>query len=176
MPEPIRGLQLANNITELTVIAPLKRGKADQLRGILEKRMSAYKQGIMKSPIEQIQTIHYARWVILAGGDLLLFTSNYDGDLGGYLEDFAERDEVALNLIFGFCDGWPGARPVGPFIEYVKKYQLSASFYYGAYAKYTVKEVKRALYWKQQTEKFLRGGLNEAQYRQTLAAPTPWPL
>ena len=175
MPDPI-GVQLANNVTELTVIVPLKRGKVDQLRGILEGRMNAYRQGKIKSPIEQIQTIHYARWVIIAGGELLLFTSNFDGDLGGYLEDFAERDEAALNLIFGFCEGWPGTRPAGPFIEYVKKYQLRASFYYGAYAKYTVKEVKRALYWKQQTEEFLRGGLTEAQYRQTLAAPTPWPL
>ncbi|MBI3780814.1 MAG: hypothetical protein HY278_07145 [candidate division NC10 bacterium] len=175
MSDPM-GIQLANNVTELTVVAPLKHGKADQLRDILDKRMSAYKQGILKSPIEQIETIHYARWVIIAGDQLLLFTSNYDGDLGDYLEDFAERDEQALNGIFGFCDGWPGARPVGPMIEYVKKYQLSASFYYGAYAKYTVKEVKRALYWKQQAENFLRGGLNEAQYRQALAAPTPWPL
>lgn len=175
MPDPI-GIQLANNISELTVIAPLKHGKADQLRGILEGRMRAYKQGTIKSPIEQIQTIHYARWVIIAGGELLLFTSNFDGDLGGYLEDFAERDELALNSIFGFCEGWPGVRPVGPFIEYVKKYQLSASFYYGAYAKYTVKEVKRALYWKQATEQFLRGDLDEVKFRQALAAPTPWPL
>jgi hypothetical protein len=174
MPEPNQGIQLKNNVTELTAIAPLVPGGADKLRAIFEGRKKDERAG-NKSVIERIQTIHYARWVIIDGGERLLFTSNFDGPLEDYLEDFSERDELPLNLIFGQCIGWPGARPVGPFIKYVREHQVPAAYYYGAYARYTVKEVQRALYWKQVTEKFLSGTLNQEQFRQALALPTQWP-
>jgi hypothetical protein len=154
MPEPPKGIQLANNVTELTAIAPLKPGGADTLRQIFAGRKRAEAMGA-HSPIEQIESIHYARWVILDGGTRLLFTSNFDGNLEDYLAEFAERDEGPINLIFGSCEGWPGARPVGPFIQYVRDHMVPAEYYYSAYPKHTVKEVKRALYWKQETEEVI---------------------
>ncbi|MCS6288019.1 MAG: hypothetical protein H8K10_03465 [Nitrospira sp.] len=160
MAEPKNGLQLANNVTELTAVAPLVSGGAERLRAIFAKRKADEAKG-ERSPIEQIETIHYARWVILDGGARLLFTSNFDGDLDGYLTEFAERDEGPLNLIFGFCEGWPGARPADSFIRYVRKYMVPAEYYYGAYPKHTVKEIKRALYWKETTDEFVRTLLPE---------------
>lgn len=156
MPDTKKGIQLANNVTELTAIAPLVPGGADRLRAFFTKRRRD-DEGGEPSPIEQIETIHYARWVIIDGGTRLLFTSNFDGDIEGYLSEFAERDEGPLNAIFGFCDGWPGARPVASFIEYVRKHMVPAEYYYGAYPKNTVKEIKRALYWYEKTEGFIRG-------------------
>jgi hypothetical protein len=160
MPEVIKGIQLRNNVTELTAIAPLKPGGADLLRMIFAGRKAAEAKG-ESSPIEQIESIHYARWVILDGGTRLLFTSNFDGDLEGYLSEFAERDEGPLNLIFGNCVGWPGARPVGPFIQYVRDHMIAAEYYYSAYPRHTVKEIKRALYWKRETEKVISSLLPE---------------
>lgn len=160
MPEVIKGIQLCNNVTELTAIAPLKPGGADLLRMIFAGRKAAEAKG-ESSPIEQIESIHYARWVILDGGTRLLFTSNFDGDLEGYLSEFAERDEGPLNLIFGNCVGWPGARPVGPFIQYVRDHMVPAEYYYSAYPRHTVKEIKRALYWKWETEKVISSLLPE---------------
>ena len=169
------GIRLANNISELTAIAPLKPGTSEQLRtvlGLLQQRPV--------NPVERIQMIHYARWVIIDGGARLLFTSNFDGALEDYLEEFAERDEVPLNKIFGFCCGWPGAKPSGPFIQYVKNHQIRAEAFYSAYPRYTVREVKRALYWKAMTERFIQTldpALAQhpalAQFVQSLAAPTP---
>lgn len=154
MPGPPKGIQLANNVTELTAIAPLKPGGADTLRKIFDARKQAEANG-ERSPIELIESIHYARWVLLDGGTRLLFTSNFDGNLEDYLAEFAERDEGPINLIFGNCEGWPGARPVGPFIQYVRDHMVPAEYYYSAYPKHTVKEVKRALYWKQETEEVI---------------------
>lgn len=154
MPEPIKGLQLANNVTELTAIAPLKPGGAEALRATFATKRQQEARGA-PNPIEQIESIHYARWVILDGGTRLLFTSNFDGDLEDYLAEFAERDEGPLNGIFGYCEGWPGARPVGPFIQYVRDHMVPAEYYYSAYPRYTVKEVKRALYWKVKTEEVI---------------------
>lgn len=154
MPDSPKGIQLANNVTELTAIAPIKPDGAATLRQIFAARKQAESRG-EKSPIEQIESIHYARWVILDGGTRLLFTSNFDGNLEDYLAEFAERDEGPINMIFGSCEGWPGARPVGPFIQYVRDHMVPADYYYSAYPQYTVKEVKRALYWKQETEEVI---------------------
>jgi len=155
MPEPKKGIQLGNNVTELTAIAPLIPDRVDLLRALFAERKAKEAAGIEPSPIEQIESIHYARWVILDGGTRLLFTSNFDGDLESYLAEFAERDEGPLNAIFRNCEEWPGTRPVGPFIDYVRKHMVPAEYYYSAYPQYTVKEVKRALYWKEETEKFI---------------------
>lgn len=158
MEQPRKGLQLANNITELTAIAPLKEGGAEALRALFAERRRDERQGL-PSPIERIESIHYARWVILDGGTRLLFTSNFDGDLDSYLAEFAERDEGPLNAIFRYCVGWPGARPVDRFIQYVREHMVPAEYYYAAYPQYTVKEVKRALDWKDKTETFIRDWL-----------------
>jgi len=177
------GKQRGNNVTELTCIAPLKPGGADKLRALFAQREADEKQG-GRSPIEQIGTIHYARWVIINGDKWMLFTSNFDGGLADYLKEFAERDEKVLNAIFQFCEGWPGARPADGFIKYVEDHQVTAAYYYAAYARYTVGEVKRALYWKKTTEDFVkklgkpRADKDQAitWLLQELAKPTPWPL
>ncbi|MDF0666352.1 MAG: hypothetical protein P0119_09840 [Nitrospira sp.] len=155
---PQQGIQLANNVTELTAIAPLIPGGAEILRQIFQAKKKDEEKG-NPGPLNIIETIHYARWVILDGGTRLLFTSNYDGNLEDYLAEFAERDEVPLNTIFSQCVGWPGARPLGPFIEYVKEHIVQAEYYYSAYPRHTVKEIKRALYWKKETEAFIHSHL-----------------
>lgn len=160
MPEAPKGIQLCSNVTELTAIAPIQPGGVDALRLLFAGRRLAETIG-QPSPIEQIESIHYARWVILDGGTRLLFTSNFDGNLEDYLAEFAERDEGPLNAIFRNCEGWPGARPVGPFIQYVRDHMVPAEYYYSAYPRHTVKEVKRALYWKQRVDEAISGLLPE---------------
>lgn len=177
------GKQRGNNATELTCIAPLKPDGAHKLRVLFSEREEFERQG-GKSPIEMMGTIHYARWVIIDGGKRLLFTSNFDGGLTDYLKDFAERDARVLDAIFQHCEGWPGAKPVQGFIQYVEGHQIPASYFYAAYPRHTVGEVKRALYWKKKTEDFLKEigepRANEKkeirELREALAQPTPWPI
>ena len=157
-----------------------------------------------QSEIRKMVTIHYARWVILEpppehedvsnktkdvlpgiDGPHVLFTSNFDGLMAGYLEDFAAVDELPLNLIFGHCMGWPGARPADRFIQYVKDHQIPANVFYANYPKATVSEVNRALEWKGKTEVFIkkmRGMKGKpveewekaaSDYLNDLAKPTP---
>lgn len=145
-----------------------------------------------QSAIRKMVTIHYARWVILdqdrmdgIDGPHILFTSNFDGPLEGYLSDFAAVDEGPLNLVFGHCIGWPGARPTDGFIKYVREHQLKANVFYANYPKATVSEVNRALEWKSKTDNFIaqvqtmKGKPREEWERITsgflndLAKPTP---
>ncbi|WP_447963692.1 hypothetical protein [Nitrospira sp. Ecomares 2.1] len=116
--------------------------------------------------IRKMSTIHYARWFILnensipgLDGAHLVFTSNYDGELAAYLEDFASVDEGPVNLVFGHCIGWPGARPADGFIKYVKEHEYPALIFYANYPLATVGEVRRALDWKNKTQKFIENDL-----------------
>ena len=116
--------------------------------------------------IRKMSTIHYARWFIVdehtlpgLDGAHIVFTSNYDGELADYLEDFANVDEGPLNLVFGHCIGWPGARPADGFIKYVKEHEYPALIFYANYPLATVGEVRRALDWKNKTQNFIEKDL-----------------
>lgn len=164
---------------------PLEITWLDHLKGVLDLA-HRYRQ----SDIRSMATIHYARWVILNDNRLLpglkgphlLFASNFDGKLDEYLMDFAEVDEGPLNLIFQHCVDWPGARPIEDFIRYVEEHQLSANLFFANYPCATVQEVNRSLYWKNETNEYIRKlentsgkkwGAETRRYLEKLALPTP---
>jgi len=146
------------NITELTAIARIKPGMEKKFKALLEGAHKTRQKAIRK-----MATIHYARWAILdphflpgLDGHHVLFTVNYDGLLDGYLEEFSTVDEGPLNLAFSEAVGWPRARPVKKFIDYVKVHQHPASLFYANYPRATVGYVNRAMQWKEKTEKFIK--------------------
>lgn len=160
----------------------------DHLRAVLDWAHENRQEAIKK-----MVTIHYARWVIVDTDNLpgidgphVIFTSNFDGELYEYLEDFTAVDEGPLNLIFGHCIGWPGARPTEGFVRYVYAHRYPAGVFYANYPMETVEEVNRALDWKQKTDHFIRvvvpklrrkrGAVWEnamSKYLNDLAKPTP---
>ena len=129
-------------VTEITVIAPLKEGGAARLRQVL-----AGLQTNPDSPIKQIDTIHFARWVIIDNDTRMLFTSNFDGPLDAYLRDFCVKTPQGMDAIFGNCEGYPagGAADFEAFKAYVRKHQVPTDLFYPAYPESTVKAVKKAL-------------------------------
>jgi hypothetical protein len=129
-------------VTELTVIAPLKPGGAARLRQVL-----AALQTSTDSPIKQIDTIHFARWVIIDNDARLLFTSNFDGSLEAYLRDFSVKTPDGMDRIFGNCEGYPagGCRDFEAFKAYVRQNQVVTDLFYAAYPDSSVKAVKKAL-------------------------------
>jgi hypothetical protein len=140
-------------VTELTVIAPLKPGAATTLRQVLNGL-----QVTPDSPIKQIGTIHFARWVIIDNDSRLLFTSNFDGSWENYLRDFSQKTPEGMDRIFGHCDGYPdgGCRDFEAFKNYVAKYQVTTDLFYAAYPETSVKGVVEALRVKNLTDEFLR--------------------
>jgi len=139
-----------DNITELTLITPILAGHAGELRQVLAGVQISH-----DSPIKKISSIHYARWVVIDDGARLLFTSNFDGTWERYLRDFSEKIPEGLDAIWGHCEGWPGAQPFEPFRDWVREHEIKADLFYAAYPESTVKEVLRALDWKQKAERFL---------------------
>ena len=52
-------------------------------------------------------TIHFARWVLIDGGDRFVFFSNFDGSFDEYLGDFVDNSGWGLNAIYGASKGYP---------------------------------------------------------------------
>ncbi len=137
-------------VTALTVITRIKPGMTDKLRQVL--------RGIQTSPdrpLRRINSIHYARWVVIDEGTRLLFASNFDGTLDDYLKEFAEMAAEGLDAIWSNCEDYPGSRPVEPFIAYVRKHESEAALFYAAYPDVTVKQVQRAVAAVQKFQEFL---------------------
>ena len=137
----------------LTAIAPILPGRQEQLRQVLAgiaRRIATGEPG----PLDDIGTVHFARWVILpddGDGGTLLFTSNYDGSWDTYIEDFATTAAQSFDAIYSNCEGWPagGATDIEAFKAYIRKHEVASDVYYRAYPTATVRDVKSALRLKQ---------------------------
>ena len=103
--------------------------------------------------LRDLSFIHAARWTIverLPGGGrlrspILLFESNFNGDWAQYIDAFAYVIPERMAGVWATSWGWPGARPAGPFKEYIRRNELVASHYYAGYPDATVTEILAAL-------------------------------
>jgi hypothetical protein len=75
----------------------------------------------------------------------LVFESNCDGDLEGYLRGLAASVPEHLDAIWSHCVGYPGASNVAAFVEYMKACQIETTFYFAAVNDKSVPETLRAL-------------------------------
>jgi hypothetical protein len=75
----------------------------------------------------------------------LVFESNCDGDLDGYLRGLADSIPEHLDAIWKHCVGYPGAANRQAFIAYMKACQLDTTFYFAAVNDKSVSETLRAL-------------------------------
>jgi hypothetical protein len=88
-----------------------------------------------------VKTIHFAHWTKLDGGRRLIFSSNYDGTVKSYNDDFVDKVWWGLNLIFSNGVGWPqttlliwgGAQDEQAFKSYLRRHQVPTQVWYCAY-------------------------------------------
>src|SRR5947209_2093399 len=59
----------------------------------------------------RIRSIHFARWVFVAGTERMIFCSNYDGSVESYMDDFINKTGFGLNASFSNGIGYP--EPIG---------------------------------------------------------------
>ena len=93
-------------LTTVVPIIPGHRQKLQQVLAALSERIAAGGP----TPLEDIGTVHFARWVVLpddADGGSLLFASNFDGSWDNYIEDFAANAAQSFDAIYSNCVGWP---------------------------------------------------------------------
>lgn len=95
--------------------------------------------------LEGVDTIHFARWVMIDDDRRLLFASNYDGSLESYMVDFVDKVAWGLNLVFSNGQGYPktdllvleGARDEERFKDYIGNHQFETQVWHSPYPNLT---------------------------------------
>lgn len=95
-----------------------------------------------------IQTIHFARWVVLPDARLLFF-SNYDGSWEAYLGDFIDKASMGLTMIWTNTVWYPktrfllfqGATDEEAFKAWTRACQVPTQVWYSAYPLLSVGDV-----------------------------------
>jgi len=101
--------------------------------------------------LTRIQTIHFARWVLLDDNRRVFFASNYDGSAGSYMDDFINKVAWGLNLVFSNGVGYPrthwlikgGAKNEQKYKHTLRRNQLPSESWYKAYPDLTTIDLAR---------------------------------
>jgi hypothetical protein len=134
----------------LSVLTPILDGHAPELAAHLD----ALGEGDA-SPLARVPGTHIARWVVI--GDVifqgagqrkrdslsprLLFSSNFDGDVGAYLEGLRTGMAADADAIWGHCRGYPGHEDGPGFAAWMRAHMLEAALFFAAYGGMTVEQV-----------------------------------
>lgn len=106
-----------------------------------------YKRGFLT----RIQTIHFARWVLLDNSRRVYFASNYDGSADSYMDDFINKVAWGLNLVFSNGVGYPrtswlikgGAENETNYQRTLRRNQLPSGSWYKAFPGLTAIDMAR---------------------------------
>jgi len=136
----------------LTVLTPITDGHQQALTD----HLNALGEGDA-SPLARVPGTHIARWVVIddlkfqghgqrhhdkLSAPRLLFSSNFDGDLDGYLEGLRTGMAEDADAIWRHCRDYPGHENSGAFRAYLRAYQLEAALFFAAYGDQNVGEVR----------------------------------
>ena len=138
--------------TEFCVIGDVIPGHEDMLRQVLAEQMANPRT---QEAVNEVGTLHEARFVMLDGGKRLMFCSSFDGDWDPYIDDFAA---TAIGPNFDECWnhvlGYPGVKSPGV-KDWFTAHAIKAVHFVVAYPKPTVKQVLYALAVQEAFEKVL---------------------
>ncbi|WP_158854261.1 hypothetical protein [Saccharothrix deserti] len=142
----------SGEVSELTVILPLKPNGAERLRKFF-KLISGNLVGA-----GQVGTLHNMRFVFLENDTKLLFATAYDGEWDPYIDDFATKIPEMMDYLFGNVEGWPGI--TSPEVkDFIARGQVPAEAWFVAHPDLTVTEASRLKRLDATVQDFL-GNLN----------------
>ena len=152
----------------LTAVSTMKAGLLRRLTLrftfslILISAQKAFRPGFLSN----INSIHFARWILVPGTDKLVFFSNYGGSWESYLEDFIAKSAKGLTGVWSNTVGYPrtnllffdGARDGDRFKRWARRQQVPTLFWYSAYPELTTQHIRansrirRGLCWSSDSE------------------------
>lgn len=169
----------------LTLITPVLMERKPELFTFLHKIKKFLNKNIDKDikSVDDIDTIHYARWVVIdyeiekgksALGDMpkLVYSSNFDYEPNHtgkksyaaaaeqHIKDLCTKATDIIDHIYDCCDGYPSKenRNSQSRIQYLKKWIVPvAAFYQGSPGR-TVKQIKAESNLRNSIRKFLDSG------------------
>jgi hypothetical protein len=126
--------------------------------------------------LANLSFIHFARWVIIKRNqwprlsdsqppeslayDYLLFCSNFNGSWEQYIDAFSEVIPGGMNNIWRWSTGYPGSRPITPFLAYIRLNQYDNDYYYNATPGATTSDITHAIELKGKLDAFTASSRN----------------
>jgi hypothetical protein len=137
---------------QMTIVSPVRKGLWPRLLLRFFLLMGHwFNKASPDGKLSGLSTIHFARWVLIDGGDMLLFESNYDGSWENYIDDFGDHAATGMNAVWGTSIGFPkgGCLDIEAFKNGIRRYQHPAQFFYSAYPNQTVRNIASDLRLRQ---------------------------
>ena len=122
-----------------------------------------------KSPFARISSTYLARLVVMDDvvyvgapaceehlkSRYLIFETNFDGDLDAYLTLMARETPEFVEAVWKHCVGYPGLSGLAAFIAYMKKCQITTTFYFADVNDRTVQTSLKALQTQSALARFI---------------------
>lgn len=154
----------------LTLVTPVKNGEHDNLDALLMK----IRQEIIKgSPqdFENLNTIHYARWILLepkdADGKLqsdvgvrLVFSSDYDGDEDEHLTDLSTKCARFIDDMYSCCEDYPPPARRSPESRkiYLSRWRVKESAFFAGAPGRTLRQIRQENELRNYIWNFIKSG------------------
>lgn len=119
--------------------------------GVLSVVNYAARHFVRPGRLGRIRTIHFARWVFIAGKRRMAFFSNYDGSVESYMDDFINKTGFGLNASFSNGIGYPrtnwlvldGCADERKYKEFLRRHTVPTQVWYKAYPGLTAIDLER---------------------------------
>jgi hypothetical protein len=102
----------------------------------------------------------------------LVFVCELHGDLDRYLHGMWENAQAMIKEVFEFCIGFEDIKNADEFAYYIKRCQVTTTFYFNGSNDESLQDQLKALYLKQEFAKFVRQhqGRTALELQQAFAA------
>jgi hypothetical protein len=144
----------------LTILSPILEGDSLDISHAIALR--SYLAGLPQnhtSPFAKISSTHFCRLVVMDDvvfvgspareehlkSRYLVFESNFDGDLDTYLTRMAREIPELVDAVWKHCVGYPGVADPSAFAAYMKKCQITTTFFFADVNNKTVDQTLKAL-------------------------------
>jgi hypothetical protein len=167
----------SGNAYGLTLLCPIRQGGAVNLAGDMEgqtyasmMRYELQKLGCNSdSPMAKIPNTYLARFYILNDvmfqgkpahldhlkSDYLVFSSNFHGELEPYLQGMWTAVRPQVSALLRHCVGFESVQDFATFVAYIKKCQVTTTFFFVGSTDESLEEQLKGLYLKQEFSKFV---------------------
>jgi hypothetical protein len=161
----------SGNVYGLTILSPILQDLSAETSHNCAIRMKlANLPRDESSPFARVSSTHMARLVVMDDvvyvgipsceehlkSQYLIFETNFDGDLDIYLTSMARDIPLDVDAVWQHCWGYPGTKDVAAFIAYMKKCQITTTFYFADVNKSTVQQTLRALQTQAAVAEFIK--------------------
>jgi hypothetical protein len=161
-----RGVEQMSH-TVLTFVTPVKPHQVDQLRALLNE-IGKDITGNRHIPFTSFRLLHFASLVLHEDpgyGSCLIFESNFDGPLDGYLDELFDRAAGALHEIYSCCGDY-SAQSAGDRAQirsYLRAHVLRPNAYYVGNVGRTLARVNQENVLRDSLEGFLDDLVNKGE-------------